>query len=385
MRSRRLSAGANSSGAASGHVRTDRLVFEVPTEGGELRNVASARIITPPDQHRQLRAGLVGFASFAVVMFASTLRVSTAHAYCRLTTETQLIYACNTAGTPLAWHRHCLEVGLDDATVQVLPLARVRAVLADAYATWTEVSCAGSPVGLDVRVLATPATCAMAQHEQHGPNANVVAFVSDWEARSYSDQALALTFVWHDSHSGEIFDADTMINLEHGPFLLCDMQSCSARSVDLGAVFTHEAGHLFGLAHSQDADALMNATYDHTTAARRTLAADDEAGLCAIYGQRASTSCNDADFTPAGGLSLACVDAGVSDASVPSRTKPRGGCAVTSPCATVGGGSGFWIRGSGLMLALLLVRRRAARGRGSRKTVAGGGIGSRMPATNASR
>jgi hypothetical protein len=286
---------------------------------------------------------------------------SAARAYCRLTTDPQYTFGCNTAGTPLAWTRRCVEVALDDATVQVLPVHAVRALLAGAYASWTAVSCAGKDVGLTVRLVAAPATCAVAQRNERGPNANIVAFVEDWEARGYADQALALTFVWNDSHSGEILDADTMINLGHGPFLLCDQQSCDAHSVDLGAVLAHEAGHFFGLAHSQDPAALMNATYDHTTAARRRLAPDDETGLCAIYPADASTSCQEADFTPPGGLSLACVDAGAPDSGLPAQVKRGGGCSAAS--AHPATGSGVWlsmIAGFGFALVLRRMRRDSA-------------------------
>ena len=54
-----------------------------------------------------------------------------------------------------------------------------------------------------------------------------------------------------------------------------------SRNVDLLTVAAHEIGHTLGLAHSDDPGALMFASYDGP---RRSLGADDIAGIQALYG-----------------------------------------------------------------------------------------------------
>jgi peptidoglycan hydrolase-like protein with peptidoglycan-binding domain len=53
--------------------------------------------------------------------------------------------------------------------------------------------------------------------------------------------------------------------------------------IDLDTVTLHEAGHTLGLDHSADANAVMFAFY---AAGRRTLTADDIAGIRSLYGER---------------------------------------------------------------------------------------------------
>ena len=60
-----------------------------------------------------------------------------------------------------------------------------------------------------------------------------------------------------------------------------DNPNAVALQLDLFTVLLHELGHSLGLGHSADPTAVMNATY---FGARRTLTADDIAGIQAIYG-----------------------------------------------------------------------------------------------------
>ena len=52
------------------------------------------------------------------------------------------------------------------------------------------------------------------------------------------------------------------------------------RPFDLESVFLHENGHVAGLGHSTDTNAVMYPSYQ---TARCSLAADDQAGIAALY------------------------------------------------------------------------------------------------------
>jgi hypothetical protein len=53
-----------------------------------------------------------------------------------------------------------------------------------------------------------------------------------------------------------------------------------AGQIDLETVLLHENGHVAGLGHSTDVTAVMYPSYQ---SARCTLAADDRAGIAALY------------------------------------------------------------------------------------------------------
>lgn len=75
------------------------------------------------------------------------------------------------------------------------------------------------------------------------------------------------------THSGKChFDEDETWALAHG-----------GANRDTETVALHEIGHLLGLAHSDVVDSVMFANYSRE---RRTLAADDIAGIRALYGRR---------------------------------------------------------------------------------------------------
>src|SRR6185436_13229650 len=88
-----------------------------------------------------------------------------------------------------------------------------------------------------------------------------------------------------DPYSGRILGADTWFNGGLGDFTVCPEQGCpnDGVSVDLLNVATHEAGHFLGLAHSSATGATMGCQADLADTDKRSLDADDRAGLCAAY------------------------------------------------------------------------------------------------------
>ncbi len=104
--------------------------------------------------------------------------------------------------------------------------------------------------------------------ELAGSAGGVYAFcetpISDgWRIRFYSDAA-----VWHDGPGAPPTGPDHK---------------------DIQGIATHELGHALGLAHSNVADATMVGTLFGSGVSMRSLAADDQAGLQALYGAASST------------------------------------------------------------------------------------------------
>lgn len=276
-----------------------------------------------------------------LVMAAVLTSATTAHAYCRLTTEMPVAgETCSANGDPLFWPRQCLGYSVVPRDVEPPTLDDLRNVVDTSFATWGAVECDGQPIGIELQQTVETAECLEPQYNTNGPNANAVIFVRDWEARKLPDTAFGLTLVWHHPDTGEIFDADLQINETLGELTICDGK-CPLRSVDIQNVVTHEAGHYLGLGHTTD-DLDLNPTMAASAVlgetAKRNLANDDRRGVCAIYGDYAPTACEPSDFRPNNGFhatcffaeadGLGCGTCGAIGAARPSRPSAGGATAL---------------------------------------------------------
>jgi MYXO-CTERM domain-containing protein len=233
--------------------------------------------------------------------------------------------ACSSAGVPVHWGTRDIEYAFNGRGFPGLDQTAVRNAVGAAFAAWAEVPCGGHPLGFRFFPLSmsTDLTVGPATAE---PNLNVISLLTpaEWQREGFGASEFARTKLWYDEKTGEILGADIAFNPAVMPLSVCpDRTSCGADAIDLQNVVTHELGHFLGLAHSEDLSATMWCAAQRGDHEKRTLADDDEAGLCAIYKN--------------GG---AFIDNTISPATVaPSTAGDDGGCAVRSS----GAGSAPWL------------------------------------------
>ena len=285
-----------------------------------------------------MRTALAAFLAALAGMTSAT-----AHAFCRLTTEMPIPGAtCATDGKGLSWQRQCISFSMIDRGRPEPPFELIRDVADISFRTWTDVDCGAGKVALDVRQTSDLAMCEDPEYSTHGPNANTIIFVTDWSGRDLPTDAFGLTLVWHNPDTGEIYDADMQLNEKLGTPAICD-NGCPSGGVDLQNVMTHEAGHFFGLGHSDVSEATMSPRATMGETSKRDLARDDIEGLCSIYGDRVKTACEMSDFLPNHGFTTTCSEPTAAGAS-------SSGCSVTA----VGNHAGWQTHA--LVIALFLFR-----------------------------
>lgn len=229
-------------------------------------------------------------ATFALAGFGLVqLSANSAAAYCRTTTvdmqQSTCPDVCNKGeGLPLAWSVSEVEVFLNERGFPGLTDEKARQILKNAFDAWNNVSCDEEAMGMRA-VISSAATSLEVGPEDDEPNENVVVHfdADEWIEQGLSPQAFALTSIWYESKGGRILGADMHFNGGMDPFELCPEQGC-VNATDLLNVTTHEAGHFFGLGHSDVPASTMwcDAAPDETL--KRSLAKDDIEGICDIYG-----------------------------------------------------------------------------------------------------
>ncbi|HEY6879402.1 MAG TPA: matrixin family metalloprotease [Polyangiales bacterium] len=283
------------------------------------------------------------WASYALGVLVGALSPYTAHAYCRSTTEPTggtCPAPCVSTGIPLAWGTPEIEYALHRDAFTGPDGAAFQAAIARSFSHWAEVSCSGHAVGFTFSVLPqrTELTVGPVASE---PNLNVISELdaAQWDALGFDSHAFAKTQLWFETKTGEIVGADIAFNRTIGNFAVCPDAGCAPDTIDLENVATHEIGHFLGLAHSDDRASTMWCDAVKGDLQKRSLADDDVAGLCAMYGSQSGF-----------------IDPGPkTNGDAPGKSDP-GGCALASaepPHASSAFGT--------LSLLALLLRRRKAR------------------------
>jgi hypothetical protein len=122
-----------------------------------------------------------------------------------------------------------------------------------------------------------------------GANKNVIASVEDdGDVGLFPDpQLLAITLTSFSVETGEIFDADILINAARFRFEeVADEPACKSarRNVyDLRNTIVHEMGHFIGFDHETMGDSTMFASAPECETIKRDLTEDDRLGLCTVY------------------------------------------------------------------------------------------------------
>lgn len=139
-----------------------------------------------------------------------------------------------------------------------------------------------------------------------GENKNVIASIESSHPDFDADpRLLALTLTRYAVATGEIFDADIIINKAGHTFDdVADVVACrnQDRAFDLRSVLVHEIGHFIGFDHTTVAGATMIASADVCEIDKRDLGVDDQMAVCTVYpkGGETRTCTPPATYNPSG-------------------------------------------------------------------------------------
>ena len=176
---------------------------------------------------------------------------------------------------PTYWEDPCVAFHLNIAGTRKMNFADVQKIVKISVDAWYHP---------DISSL-TPHLSGLTDEDRVGynpyidQNANIIVFRDDeW---TEAGEMMALTTVTHRNSTGRIYDADIEINTANWDYGIVEKDGKNV--VDLQNTLTHEIGHVFGLAHSQNLEATMFPYSSTGETNLRSLEDDDLEAIAAIY------------------------------------------------------------------------------------------------------
>jgi matrixin len=213
---------------------------------------------------------------------------------------------CNVGGKPLYWASSLIsfDVQQDGSKRQDISADQLNAVVTNAFQRWVDAVCEdGNHPGISLADFGQ-VECAKPEYNKSQPNQNVITFHdSEWPYKNTGAETLALTTVFFNPDTGEIYDANIELNSYNANFVI-GAAHADASHDDLNAVLTHEIGHFLGLSHSSVGDATMYQSYQ---LGMTTLEQDDVDAICAsLPSDRVTSDPGSPPGVPRHGFSREC-------------------------------------------------------------------------------
>jgi hypothetical protein len=185
-----------------------------------------------------------------------------------------------------------LSTSLTSPSPAIKPESDVSGAIHRALASWSRVANITFIEVSSNRQSVSPTT------KGDGVNLITIAGTGENLALFAEENTTARTRVFYDPETGEINEADIVINpypySETGAALQFSTDG-TAGTYDLESTLAHEIGHLLGLNHSQvigatmQASQALNGTYGVPAVTERTLSETDQAAIRNLYGSREKT------------------------------------------------------------------------------------------------
>ena len=202
------------------------------------------------------------------------------------------------------WNQRCIPYWITDNGGFLLE-PEFETLVQESFEVWSNPTCN------DLNFRYTGATSQGAEFDpDSSSNQNVVATTASRaeseELFGIGDGLLAITLTSFSLDTGEIFDADIVLNAAVFSFAnIEDPSTCvsSLEVFDLQNVLVHEIGHFIGFDHVDDAEATMFESALPCETLKRDLAAVDLDGVCSVYpAGRGPMTCDPADDYGSGGF-----------------------------------------------------------------------------------
>lgn len=192
---------------------------------------------------------------------------------------------------PIRWPTKSIQISLSTSlsspSPAIKPDSDVLGAVERALASWSRVA--------DVTFIKASSTVQSVSPMTGGDGVNLITIAGTTEnlALFGEGNTTARTRVFYDQDTGEITEADIVINpypySAKGAALQFSTDATPG-TYDLESTLAHEVGHLLGLSHSQvigatmQASQALNGTYDLPATSERTLSEADQAAVRSLYG-----------------------------------------------------------------------------------------------------